>query len=108
METGGLQQTEPEGPVPGAVGAVGAGAVVGAVSEASVTGAGATPGVTNLVAVGANAQAAADKAQCPPKRLHVSNIPFRFRDPDLRTMFGVSIQFYVRMSYWIVQRFSQY
>ncbi|MEQ2174412.1 RNA binding protein fox-1 1-like [Goodea atripinnis] len=27
------------------------------------------------------------KAQ--PKRLHVSNIPFRFRDPDLRQMFGV-------------------
>jgi len=25
-----------------------------------------------------------------PKRLHVSNIPFRFRDPDLRTLFGVS------------------
>ena len=24
-----------------------------------------------------------------PKRLHVSNIPFRFRDPDLRAMFGV-------------------
>ena len=24
------------------------------------------------------------------KRLHVSNIPFRFRDPDLRQMFGVS------------------
>ncbi|XP_042229025.1 RNA binding protein fox-1 homolog 1-like isoform X2 [Homarus americanus] len=24
----------------------------------------------------------------PPKRLHVSNIPFRFRDPDLRNMFG--------------------
>ena len=23
------------------------------------------------------------------KRLHVSNIPFRFRDPDLRQMFGV-------------------
>ncbi|XP_075384345.1 RNA binding protein fox-1 homolog 1 isoform X9 [Tenrec ecaudatus] len=23
-----------------------------------------------------------------PKRLHVSNIPFRFRDPDLRQMFG--------------------
>ena len=32
-------------------------------------------------------------AQSPkemPKRLHVSNIPFRFRDPDLRAMFGVS------------------
>lgn len=28
------------------------------------------------------------KAQ--PKRLHVSNIPFRFRDPDLRQMFGVN------------------
>ncbi|XP_035036378.1 RNA binding protein fox-1 homolog 1 isoform X7 [Hippoglossus stenolepis] len=27
-----------------------------------------------------------NKAQ--PKRLHVSNIPFRFRDPDLRQMFG--------------------
>jgi hypothetical protein len=26
-----------------------------------------------------------------PKRLHVSNIPFRFRDPDLRAMFGVRI-----------------
>jgi hypothetical protein len=26
-----------------------------------------------------------------PKRLHVSNIPFRFRDPDLRAMFGVSV-----------------
>uniref|UniRef100_F7I7L6 RNA binding protein fox-1 homolog 3 n=1 Tax=Callithrix jacchus TaxID=9483 RepID=F7I7L6_CALJA len=28
----------------------------------------------------------AEKRQ--PKRLHVSNIPFRFRDPDLRQMFG--------------------
>jgi len=28
-----------------------------------------------------------------PKRLHVSNIPFRFRDPDLRNMFGVSLKF---------------
>lgn len=26
-----------------------------------------------------------------PKRLHVSNIPFRFRDPDLRNMFGVRL-----------------
>ena len=26
-----------------------------------------------------------------PKRLHVSNIPFRFRDPDLRQLFGVSV-----------------
>lgn len=28
-------------------------------------------------------------AKGTPKRLHVSNIPFRFRDPDLRQMFGV-------------------
>ncbi|CAH1130494.1 unnamed protein product [Ceutorhynchus assimilis] len=34
-----------------------------------------------------NAQAAIDLAN-QPKRLHVSNIPFRFRDPDLRAMFG--------------------
>ena len=26
-----------------------------------------------------------------PKRLHVSNIPFRFRDPDLRQLFGVKV-----------------
>ena len=28
------------------------------------------------------------------KRLHVSNIPFRYRDPDLRVMFEVSVFFY--------------
>lgn len=31
-----------------------------------------------------------DPTKNQPKRLHVSNIPFRFRDPDLRAMFGVS------------------
>jgi len=38
-----------------------------------------------------NGQAAllpAPNPQTTPKRLHVSNIPFRFRDPDLRNMFG--------------------
>ncbi|XP_031419459.1 RNA binding protein fox-1 homolog 2 isoform X3 [Clupea harengus] len=29
-----------------------------------------------------------DSDKMTPKRLHVSNIPFRFRDPDLRQMFG--------------------
>ena len=29
-----------------------------------------------------------------PKRLHVSNIPFRFRDPDLRSLFGVRLHAY--------------
>ena len=33
------------------------------------------------------------------KRLHVSNIPFRFRDPDLRQMFGVSI--FTRLSLYV-------
>ncbi|XP_018561345.1 RNA binding protein fox-1 homolog 1-like isoform X2 [Anoplophora glabripennis] len=33
-------------------------------------------------------QAATDASKNQPKRLHVSNIPFRFRDPDLRAMFG--------------------
>lgn len=31
------------------------------------------------------------EAKGTPKRLHVSNIPFRFRDPDLRQMFGVRV-----------------
>lgn len=34
-----------------------------------------------------------------PKRLHVSNIPFRFRDPDLRNMFGVRILFYAKQCF---------
>lgn len=64
-----LQQTEPESESPG----------------------GAAPGSTPaaqgaLVPIAADAQ----KTVGQPKRLHVSNIPFRFRDPDLRAMFGVS------------------
>jgi len=37
-----------------------------------------------------NPQTTATTSTTPPvpKRLHVSNIPFRFRDPDLRAMFG--------------------
>lgn len=37
--------------------------------------------------------AAVAEQKSQPKRLHVSNIPFRFREPDLRVMFGVSIKF---------------
>jgi len=36
------------------------------------------------------ASAAAAAAQ-GPKRLHVSNIPFRFREADLRNLLGVSV-----------------
>lgn len=47
---------------------------------------------TDGTATGAVASIA-DPVKNPPKRLHVSNIPFRFRDPDLRAMFGVSTIF---------------
>ncbi|KAK8762287.1 hypothetical protein V5799_026446, partial [Amblyomma americanum] len=61
---------------------------------------GGAPGVvlTGAQAAGAGAAAAAAAAASmavveaakngQPKRLHVSNIPFRFRDPDLRQLFG--------------------
>ncbi|RLU19420.1 hypothetical protein DMN91_007977 [Ooceraea biroi] len=37
---------------------------------------------------GVDQQAIGTDLKGQPKRLHVSNIPFRFRDPDLRAMFG--------------------
>uniref|UniRef100_A0A3P9K8F7 RNA binding protein fox-1 homolog 2 n=1 Tax=Oryzias latipes TaxID=8090 RepID=A0A3P9K8F7_ORYLA len=46
------------------------------------------PGV-QCAAGGAGGSAGdSSEAKGTPKRLHVSNIPFRFRDPDLRQMFG--------------------
>ncbi|XP_072568157.1 RNA binding protein fox-1 homolog 2 isoform X2 [Paramormyrops kingsleyae] len=39
-------------------------------------------------AVGGASGGEGSEAKGTPKRLHVSNIPFRFRDPDLRQMFG--------------------
>lgn len=49
-----------------------------------------TSSATSAAVMAAVAAAAAggDPSKNQPKRLHVSNIPFRFRDPDLRTMFG--------------------
>uniref|UniRef100_A0A4W5PEL6 RNA binding protein fox-1 homolog 2 n=1 Tax=Hucho hucho TaxID=62062 RepID=A0A4W5PEL6_9TELE len=52
---------------------------------------GQVDGVGQCVAVElAGGVSGADSAEAKgtPKRLHVSNIPFRFRDPDLRQMFG--------------------
>ncbi|XP_067647063.1 uncharacterized protein Rbfox1 isoform X2 [Eurosta solidaginis] len=43
---------------------------------------------TALVPLHQQQQQAILDAKNQPKRLHVSNIPFRFRDPDLRAMFG--------------------
>ncbi|XP_017841961.1 endochitinase A isoform X10 [Drosophila busckii] len=45
------------------------------------------PPVASSVAAAVAAAASLD-AKSQPKRLHVSNIPFRHRDPDLRAMFG--------------------
>ena len=60
--------------------------------EAVVTSVVPTAAVSEAL-INNNGQAAllpAPNPQTTPKRLHVSNIPFRFRDPDLRNMFGVS------------------
>ncbi|KAM3963467.1 RNA-binding Fox protein 1 isoform 3-T4 [Aphomia sociella] len=54
----------------------------------------AAAGAAAAASANAAATANTEKALVPvsqasqPKRLHVSNIPFRFRDPDLRNMFG--------------------
>lgn len=50
-----------------------------------------SPQTENLCvpAGGSGSSDESSEAKGTPKRLHVSNIPFRFRDPDLRQMFGV-------------------
>ncbi|XP_066568869.1 RNA binding protein fox-1 homolog 1-like [Amia ocellicauda] len=60
-------------------------------TEDSVPGSEAPPnlGVSASGAVaGTEEEAGGGAGKAQPKRLHVSNIPFRFRDPDLRQMFG--------------------
>ncbi|XP_016313590.1 RNA binding protein fox-1 homolog 2 isoform X2 [Sinocyclocheilus anshuiensis] len=47
-----------------------------------------TQAEVQCVSVGAAGSNESSEAKGTPKRLHVSNIPFRFRDPDLRQMFG--------------------
>lgn len=42
--------------------------------------------------------ASSSNSNVQPKRLHVSNIPFRFRDVDLRKLFGVSINLFAQMN----------
>lgn len=58
-----------------------------AAAAAAVTG--VTPVVVSPGGSGTATQTAVGQpTKEQPKRLHVSNIPFRFRDPDLRQMFG--------------------
>lgn len=47
-------------------------------------------GQQSPVDVGGKGDAASPGAGQGPKRLHVSNIPFRFREADLRNLLGVS------------------
>ncbi|CAH2086550.1 unnamed protein product [Euphydryas editha] len=67
--------------------------VAAAVAQQAAAAHAAAAAVSAAVAAGAAPQPP-DKTLVPvsqasqPKRLHVSNIPFRFRDPDLRNMFG--------------------
>ncbi|XP_052737790.1 RNA binding protein fox-1 homolog 3 isoform X12 [Bicyclus anynana] len=69
-------------------------AAAAAVAQQAAAAHAAAAAVSAAVAAGAAPPAPPDKNLVPvsqasqPKRLHVSNIPFRFRDPDLRNMFG--------------------
>jgi RNA binding protein fox-1 len=75
-----LQQTEPE-PDGGGGSLLGPAIVVATVG-------GVSQGTSTCTQNTTDSSSGSGKNQ--PKRLHVSNIPFRFRDPDLRAMFGVS------------------
>lgn len=92
-----LQQTEPESS--GTTG-TGTNTTPVSVAESTTTGATVTSGqpltVVPTSGVGTlQTQNTTDLSKNQTKRLHVSNIPFRFRDPDLRAMFGVSKSYYL-------------
>lgn len=101
-----LQQTEPEN----GCGGGGGGSAGGGGGSTPVTGAEAVsvqppPGANGLVPTSSTMVPVSqqDLSKNQPKRLHVSNIPFRFRDPDLRAMFGVSTQLhllYIHLKYY--------
>ncbi|XP_037045085.1 RNA binding protein fox-1 homolog 3-like isoform X13 [Bradysia coprophila] len=58
-----------------------------AASAAASTALATLPSITTSVSTSLAVIPSSDSKN-QPKRLHVSNIPFRFRDPDLRSMFG--------------------
>ena len=75
----------------GMTSAAGGMTVAGGLSSAVGVAAGVSAVSAVSAAGGASGPAGSSSPKEMPKRLHVSNIPFRFRDPDLRAMFGVSI-----------------
>lgn len=60
---------------------------ISAVLENSQTGSASASAASNSTG---SASLAANLVNVGPKRLHVSNIPFRFREADLRQLLGVS------------------
>ena len=86
-QTNGLEQIVAAGMEGGceaaqAVGGVGVGGAPAQVIPSQIV-----PTTSDAV-VGASVSPASQNKDSNPKRLHVSNIPFKFRDPDLRQMFG--------------------
>lgn len=57
--------------------------------EASTSGQSPSASTTTNGQTSPSATPSSSSSSMQPKRLHVSNIPFRFRDPDLRQLFGV-------------------
>lgn len=51
-----------------------------------------TPAASNVYQANGSGSSGTDSLS-GNKRLHVSNIPFRFREPDLRDLFSVSLLF---------------
>uniref|UniRef100_A0A3B3RXB2 RNA binding protein fox-1 homolog 2 n=1 Tax=Paramormyrops kingsleyae TaxID=1676925 RepID=A0A3B3RXB2_9TELE len=77
------------GQAPSEAGANGSAAAPNTLSTPQADGAAPAEGVGHCSGGSSGALGAdALEGKCTPKRLHVSNIPFRFRDPDLRQMFG--------------------
>ncbi|XP_023685727.2 RNA binding protein fox-1 homolog 2-like [Paramormyrops kingsleyae] len=77
------------GQAPSEAGANGSAAAPNTLSAPQADGAAPAEGVGHCSGGSSGALGAdALEGKCTPKRLHVSNIPFRFRDPDLRQMFG--------------------
>ncbi|XP_062387978.1 RNA binding protein fox-1 homolog 2-like isoform X2 [Sardina pilchardus] len=91
---GALYAAGPQGPSEPVAGTNGPASAPNNVSAPQTEGSSQVEGVGQCVATSGPGVVAgvsggdSPEAKGTPKRLHVSNIPFRFRDPDLRQMFG--------------------
>ncbi|KAL2100997.1 hypothetical protein ACEWY4_002758 [Coilia grayii] len=91
---GALYAAGPQGPPEAGAGTNGPASAPSNVSTPQTEGSSQVEGVGPCVTASGSSVSAgvsggdSSEAKGTPKRLHVSNIPFRFRDPDLRQMFG--------------------